>query len=195
MNPPTRSTANKREPTEEGLPQESSELFSLLYDEIHKQAKIYMRGQPRGHTLQPTALANEAYLRVRNIHPGRWRSRQHFLAMSSKVMVRVLADYARQRCSAKRNAEGNRVPLVEGLLVHFEQQHVDMLDLEAKLAELSQLGPDEERGATIVQFRAFGGLTMQEIASTLATPKRTIEREFRFARAWLHRALDLPTSS
>ena len=190
----TPTSSKRREPTDEGLPQESSELFSLLYDAIHKQAGVYMRDQPRGHTLQPTALANEAYLRLDRIHPGTWRSREHFLAMSSSVMTKVLADYARRRCSAKRRAEGERVPL-EGLLIHFEQQSVDMIDLEATLTGLAELGPHGERGATIVQLRAYGGLTMQEIASTLGTPKRTVEREFHFARAWLHRELGLPTST
>lgn len=174
--------------------QESStaggELFADLYEHLHAQARNIMRRQPAGHTLQPTALVSEAYLRLSGRRGRQWVSRKHFLASASKTMLCVLVDHARKKQRQKRRTPGSRLP-IEAALVHFEKQSVDVIDLQEKLKELERLDAKGRRAARIVELRAFGGLTMPEIAEYLGTPQRTIEREFRFARAWLHAQLAL----
>ena len=165
--------------------------FAALYDELRRQAARYMREQPPGHTLQPTALVNEVYVKLYKAGDREWRSSQHFLAAAARAMMSVLVDHARAKGRRKRKAPGERVPL-DALLVHFQDQQVDVIDLHEKLEALEAQGVDGERAAAVVRLRAFTGLTMAEIAAYLETPKRTIERDFQFARAWLHRELGLP---
>lgn len=170
--------------------QTPSALFGELYDHLHTQAGRYMRRQNSEHTLQPTALVHEAYLKLFKKNVQDWTSPQHFLAVAARTMMNVLVDHARAKGRQKRRALGARIPL-DAVLVHFQQQAVDIIDLEEKLQVLSAKGPEERRAASVVELRAFAGLTMSEIAEYLRTPKRTIERDFHFARAWLHRELGL----
>ena len=166
----------------------ASELFGELYEHLHELAGRYMRRQGAGHTLQPTALVSEAYLKLYKKSPDDWSSPQHFMAAAARTMLSVLVDHARTRGRRKRTAPGSRVPL-DAALVHFQRQAVDIIDLQEKLEEFAGLGVHEERGARIVELRAFGGFSMAEIAAYLRTPKRTIERDFQVARAWLHQQL------
>lgn len=167
-----------------------NELFELLYTDLRRQAGAYMRRQASSHTLQPTALVHEAFMRLASQCPELWDSPQQFKAVAARAMISVLVDHARARGRKKRKAPGARVPL-DTLLVHFEDQSVDVIDLQEKLEVLSSLGPEQYRARSVVELRAFGGLTMSEVAHYLDTPKRTIERDFRFARAWLHCELGL----
>jgi RNA polymerase sigma-70 factor (ECF subfamily) len=177
----------QRSATEPEIPES---LFGELYEHLHNQAGKYMRKQSPGHTLQPTALVHEVYLKLFRKQQGEWTSPQHFLAVAARTMTSVLIDHARSKGRAKRKASGSRVPL-DAVLVHFEEQAVNLIDLHEKLDALGALGEQERRAATVVELRAFAGLTMADIAEYLATPKRTIERDFQFARAWLHRELGL----
>lgn len=180
-----------RPPDDDAVP---NALFGELYKHLHDQAGKYMRKQSPGHTLQPTALVHEVYLKLFRKQENDWTSPQHFLAVAARTMTNVLIDHARSKGRAKRKAPGSRVPL-DAILVHFEDQAVDVIDLTEKLKELAQQGPDMRRAATVVELRAFAGLTMNEIAGYLGTPKRTIERDFKYAKAFLHRELGLPPES
>lgn len=166
----------------------ASAAFEAEYQRLREQARVYMRKQPPGHTLQPTALVNEIYCKL--FDAKQWTSRDHFLATAGRAMMNVLVDHARGKQRAKRKAAGERVPL-DGLLVHFQAQQVDVIDLKDKLDELAARGPGGARAADIVQLRAFSGLTMARIAKLLGTPERTISRDWQFAKAWLHRELGL----
>ena len=178
------------EPEGPGVP---PELIDELYDELRSQARRYMQRQPVGHTLQPTALVNEAVIKLYQGRRRDWTSEQHFLAVAATAMLHVLVDYARAKQRKKRKAPGERVPL-DAILVHFEDQQVDVIDLQEKLGELEAIDEHGRRGAAIVRLRAFAGFTMEQIAQHLGLSKRTVEREFLFARAWLHEALGLATA-
>ena len=161
-----------------------AELFGALYGELHRQASMYMRTQRVAHTLQPTALVHEAYLRLRSVDPTRWTSEEHFRAFASKTMFRILVDHARAKGRKKRKAPGERVPL-DAVLVHFASQSIDILDLEDGLERLHAEGGTSSRAASVLEMRTFAGLGMDQISVLLGTPKRTIERDYQWAKAWL----------
>lgn len=167
-----------------------NEYYEALYGELLRQARVYMSRQPAGHTLQPTALVSEAFVKLYRADAAAWTSSQHFLAVAARTMMNILVDHARHKGRKKRKADGERVPL-DAVLVNLEEQAVSVIDLQDKLRALASLGPAEERAARVVELRVFGGLTMGEIAMYLETPKRTVERDLRFAKAWLHRELEL----
>ncbi len=156
-------------------------LFPLVYAELHAIASREMRGERPGHTLQPTALVNEAYLRLLGgkASPS-WRDRTHFLSTAARAMRNVLVDHARARNSQKRGS-GLRVTLEEGLAGQ-EDGLVDFLILEDTLTQLAEAEP---RWAQVVELRFFGGLEMEEIAEMLGVSTITVSRDWRFARAWL----------
>jgi len=158
------------------------QLFSILHGELRRQAGRYMRRERRGHTLQPSGLVNEAYLRLAGAPDLDWHSRAHFFAIAARVMRQVLVDHARRRQAAKR----------EGCLVTLEDADapaapLELLDLETALRELVALDP---RQARVVELRFFGGLDVEETAAVLGLSARTVKREWQTARAWLqHRLL------
>ena len=157
-------------------------LFPILYDELRRQAGRYMRRERRSHTLQPSGLVNEAYLRLAASPDLDWHDRAHFFAIAARVMRQVLVDHARRRKAAKR----------EGCHVTFDDADApaappELLDLENALQELSVLDP---RQARVVELRFFGGLDVEETADVLGLSARTVKREWQTARAWLqHRLL------
>jgi len=154
-------------------------LFPLVYAELRRQARRYMRGERADHTLQPTALAHEAYLRL----AGRervWADRAHFFAVAARAMRQVLVDHARRRRAAKR--DGLQLEAPEDV----RNEPVDLLDLDAALAELAQLDPKQ---VEVVEMRFFAGLSVEETAEALGLSPRTVKREWSTARAWLKHRL------
>ena len=159
-------------------------LVPLVYDELHSLADQKMLGERPDHTLQPTALVNEAYLRLLDQFPNSWRNRGHFLAAAAQAMRHILIDHARKRASKKRGAGWKKVS-AEGVGV-FGENSVDLLDLDAALQKLAERYPKKAR---VVELRIFGGLTVNEVAELLGITTKTVERHWTFAKAWLGRAL------
>jgi RNA polymerase sigma factor (TIGR02999 family) len=165
------------------------QLLPLVYDELHRLAGRHMAGQGGAHTLQATALVNEAWMRLGLDGGASWSDRQHFLAFASRVMRSVLVDHARRRGRAKRGGDRERVPLeiaLEIARVQSAARGVDALDLASALDELEATEP---RLARVVELRFFGGLSMEETARVLEVSLSTAERCWRLARVWLREAL------
>jgi RNA polymerase sigma factor (TIGR02999 family) len=168
-----------------GDAQAMEELLPLLYDELRRLAAVYMRRQSQGHTLQPTALVNEAYLKLAGQSGLSFANRAGFFALAAKAMRQLLVDHARARNAAKRGGDAVRVTLDEGV-ASVPSRDVDFEDLDAALAELGRL---DERQARIVELRFFAGLGIEETAAALDLSAATIKREWATARAWLYRRL------
>ena len=160
-------------------------LMPIVYGELRKLARGYMRRQPADHTLQTTALVNEAYLRLIDSSRVNWQNRNHFFAISAQLMRRVLVDFARARKSQKRGGEAQKIELDETLVVPFEQK-TDLVALDEALTELAKLN---ERQSKVVELRYFGGLSEEEIAAHLEISVRTVRRDWSVARAWLFRRM------
>lgn len=168
------------------------ELLPLVYDQLRAMAGSYFRAQPADHTLQPTALVHEAYLKLVNTPEENWQSRVHFCAVAATAMRQILHDRARRRKSAKRGgAEAQRLPL-ENIEQPSGGAPVDLVALDEALTKLRELAP---RQARIVELRYFGGLTIDEAAEVLDVSHGTIENDWRVARAWLKRALNEGTTA
>lgn len=169
-------------------PAAAEQLFPLVYDELRRLAQSYMSREQRGHTLQPTALVNEAYLRLVDLSRIDWRGRTHFFAVGATVMRRVLIDHARGRKSLKRGAGWRRTTLGCELVA----AHEDGLDLDELLGlneALDKLRDLDARQARVAELRFFGGLRVAEAAEVLGLSKRTVEGDWTHARAWLRREL------
>jgi RNA polymerase sigma factor (TIGR02999 family) len=160
-------------------------LTPLVYEELRRLAEIELRHERSEHTLQPTALVHEAYLRLVDQREAGWNNRAHFFGAAATAMRRILIDHARGRRAAKRGGERSRQDLDEALVM-FEERSTDLLDLEAALSRLKTLDAEQER---IVELRFFGGLSVDETAAVLETSASTVERGWRMARAWLLREI------
>lgn len=161
------------------------ELMPIVYEELRRLAKHFMRRQNPGHTLQTTALVNEAYLRLIDSSRVNWQNRTHFFAISAQLMRRILIDSARARNSRKRGGEVQKVELKEAHAAASEQK-TDLIALDEALKTLADLNL---RQSQIVELRYFGGLNEEEIAETLKISTRTVRRDWSVARAWLYREL------
>ena len=161
-------------------------LIPLVYDELRRRADAFVRRERSGHTLQPTALVHEVYLRLVDQDRAEWRNRGQFLAIASEMMRRILVDRARARKMAKRSGRWNRVTLAEEVARGAPPYDVDVLDLNAALDELSALDP---RKARVAELRFFGGLSLEETGNVLGTSLATTMRDWQAARAWLFRRL------
>ena len=161
------------------------QLMPIIYDELHRLAKRYMSRERRNHTLQTTALVNEAYLRLMGQGQAEWQNRAHFFGVAAQVMRHVLVDHARSRQYAKRGGEANRVTLDDNLAISHEDQ-IEVLALDEALNRLAAL---DERKSRIVELRYFGGLSVEETAEVLGFSVITIKREWLKAKAWLYREL------
>jgi RNA polymerase sigma factor (TIGR02999 family) len=180
-----------------GDPQPSDELVRLVYAELRRQAQLVMRREDEGHTLQPTALVHEAWLRLGDQRDARWESRSQFFAIAAQMMRRVLVDHARARHALKRGSAGIQVSLAEGDFAagnagapSAQGAPIDPLDviaLDDALARLAVLDPQKAR---LVELRYFGGLSIPETAAALGVSTATIGREWAVARMWLRRELD-----
>jgi RNA polymerase sigma-70 factor (ECF subfamily) len=160
------------------------ELIPLVYDELRRMAGRYMRRETQGHTLQTSALVNEAYLKLVDQKSVKWQNRAHFFGVASQLMRRILVDHARSRSRAKRGGKTRMISLAGQAVLSKESSEVIALD-EA----LKQLAEMDPRKGRIVEMKFFGGLTTEEAAEVLNITSRTVEREWRKARAWLNRAL------
>jgi len=162
-----------------------NQLIPVVYEELRRLAKRHMAGQRRGHTLQTADLVNEAYLKLVNVQETGWKDRIHFFAVASRAMRSVLVDYARRRGYAKRGGNPVRVSLSEADQ-RSEEKSAEVIAVDEALSGLAALDPRKSR---IVELRYFGGLSVEETAGLLGLSARTIKREWRWARAWLHREL------
>jgi RNA polymerase sigma-70 factor, ECF subfamily len=168
-----------------GDEQALEKLTPLLYKELHRMAHRYMRKERPGHTLQTTALINEAYLRLVGWKQVRWQNRAQFFGVSAQLMRKILVDFARSRKSAKRGA-GARVVSLEDPSASSGDPGRDILALDEALERLAALDP---RKSQIVELRFFGGLSLDETAEVLNVSSRTIRREWDLAKTWLGRAM------
>ena len=160
-------------------------LMPFVYDELRRVAANYLRGERSNHTLQPTALVNEAYLKLIDISNISWQDRVHFFAVASNVMRQILVDHARARASDKRGGAAQTISLNEAVSFSKESE-IDLLSLNDALDKLAKL---DAKQAQIVEMRFFGGLSVEETALVLGFSTRTINREWSFAKAWLHKTL------
>ena len=163
----------------------SEQLLSLLYGDLKRRARRQLRGERRGHTLQPTALVHEAYLRLIRQTEVSWQNRAQFLGLAAVMMRRVLVDHARNRQAEKRGGAAVRVPL-EAEVASAPAPEADFGDLEKALEELAQQDP---RQARLLELRVFGGLSYEDAAEVLGVSPATARRDWRIARAWLFRRL------
>jgi len=161
------------------------EIVPAVYDELHRLARGYLRRERPDHTLDPGALVNEAYLRIIKQEAASWENRAQFFGMAAKIMRNVLVDYARERHAAKRGGQMFRVSFSKAEKIS-SQPDIDLLGLDKAL---DQLGEVNSLHARIVELRFFGNLTVKETAEVLGVSETTVERGWRFARAWLRRAL------
>lgn len=157
-------------------------LVELVYADLKKKAAAYLRRERSGHTLQPTALVHETYLRLIDQKRVAWQNRAHFLGVASQLMRRILVDHARSRQARKRGGAGTRVTFDEDL-APAASGGLDILAFDAALAELAALDSQQAR---IVELRAFGGLGVEETARLLGISGATVKRHWAFAQAWLY---------
>ena len=170
---------------EQGDPHAAEQRLPLVYDELRRLAHRYMTKETAGHTLQTTALVNEAYLRLVDSRQQHWRNRAHFFAVSAQVMRQILVDFARSRRSRKRGGKTPQVTLHEAQFLTDEKD----IDLIALNDALDALAAFDKRKSRVVELRFFGGLGMEEIAEVLKVARSTVLLDLRFAKAWLGREM------
>ncbi len=161
------------------------QLMPLVYEELRRLAHRYLGRERAGHTLQTTALVNEAYLKLINEREMRWQNRAHFFAVSAQLMRMILVDYARNRNYAKRGGGAQRVSFDEALVVSDERA-AELIALDDALTSLAAF---DERKSRVAELRFFGGLSVEETAEVLKVSPVTVMREWRLTKAWLHREL------
>jgi len=162
-----------------------NEMLPLVYDELRRLAALYLLRERRDHTLQPTALVHEAYLRLIDQRQVNWKNRAQFVGLAAVMMRRILVNHARDRAAEKRGGDMQKVPLSD-VDEPRTPQDVDVIVLNDALDQLGAIDPRKSR---IVELKFFGGLTTNEIAEVLQLSPATIEREWSFARAWLYDAI------
>lgn len=171
-----------------GRPEDTDRLMSAIYDDLKRLAANQLKQERPEHTLHPTALVHEAYLRLVNQRTAEWNDRLHFFSIAARIIRRILIDHARERQALKRGG-GRRAISIEPDEVASPERNLDLVALDEALEELATLS---ERQAQIVELRFFGGLTIPEIAEALSIGSRSVDREWQAARAWLfHRLSEL----
>ena len=158
----------------------------LVYSELRRLASNYLRRERGEHTLQPTALVNEAYLKLVDQRNAKWQNRAHFFGISAQLMRRILVDHARQHQAVKRGGSRSKECRSRALKSSHKEPEVDLLALNEALDELARMDPQQSR---IVELKFFGGLSIEEIAEVLGIGHATVERDWKMARAWLRRQL------
>ena len=169
----------------EGNQSALDELYPLVYDELHRLARRYMSRERKDHTLQTTALINEAYVRMVDQKNVNWANRSHFFAISAQIMRRILIDHARRHAYAKRGGGAQQVSLEEVAAIVPEQGR-ELVRLDEALKTLAERDP---RRSQVVELRYFGGLNNEEIAGVLHVSENTVTRDWNMARAWLYQQL------
>jgi RNA polymerase sigma factor (TIGR02999 family) len=168
----------------DGDPHALARLLPIVYDELRRLARHYLKRERAGHSLPSAALVNEAYVRLVDYRHMRWNDRAHFVAVAAQAMRRVLVDHARRR-NVKRGAHAEHVPLDEGAVIGWDRS-VDLVALDEALHALTAMAP---RKAKVVELRFFGGLSVEETATVLDVSPVTVMREWKTAKAWLYREL------
>jgi RNA polymerase sigma factor (TIGR02999 family) len=161
-------------------------LLPMVYSELHRMAAGYLRRERVDHTLQPTALINEAYLRLVGSSNISWESRAHFFGIAARVMRRILVDHARQHQADKRGADFQKVPIDAANEPGSKPEAVDLVALDAALSRLAELDPEQSK---LVELRYFAGLTIEEAAETMSLSVATARRRWTSAKAWLRREI------
>lgn len=169
----------------QGDPLATAELFPLVYEELRQLSAQFLAGEAASHTLQPTALANEAYLRLIGPDGTTWANHRHFFGAAAQAIRRILIEHARSKRRIKRGGGARRINL-DDLDIPVNDNRFDLLALDDAMNRLSEYSPEK---AKLVELKFFGGLSVEEIAQALEVSESTVAREWRFARAWLHRAL------
>jgi len=169
----------------EGNQSALDELYPLVYKELHRLARRYMSRERKGHTLQTTALINEAYVRLVDQRNVRWANRSHFFAISAQIMRRILIDHARRHAYAKRGGGAQQVSLEEAAAVTPDLSS-ELVRLDEALKSLAEM---DARRSQVVELRYFGGLNNEEIAEILKVSENTVTRDWNMARAWLYQQL------
>ena len=162
-------------------------LMPLVYSELRRLAKNYLRRERQNHTLQPTALVNEAYLKLIDQRKPRWQNRAQFYGVAAQMMRRILVDHARQNKAAKRGGSEQQRLSITSAGQLGEEPDTDLLALHEALKELKTFDPQQER---IVELKFFGGLSIEETAEVMGIGHATVERDWKMARAWLRRKLE-----
>ena len=161
------------------------QLIPVVYDELRRQASRYLRRERPGHTLQTTALVNEAYLRLVDQKNVRWQNRAHFFGIAAQLMRRILVDHARTKHRAKRGGAALRVSINDAMVM-TKDRDIDLVALDEALNHLAKLDPQQSK---VVELRFFSGLNVEETAEVLGISPATVKRDWSVAKAWLHREI------
>lgn len=183
--PPTDQVTLLLQQASRGSRDAVDQLLPLVYDELRRIAADYLHRERADHTLQPTAIVHEAYLRLVNQQSAGWNDRTQFFAVAAKIMRRILVDHARARRAAKRGGGRRRTEFDDAFAV-FEERAIDLVALDEVLNRLAEV---DERKSRVVELRFFGGLSVEETSRVLNIPLRTVERDWTFAKAWLRSKL------
>ena len=163
------------------------QMLPLVYDELHRQAHRYLRRERANHTLQTTALINEAYLKLVDQRAVQWQNRAHFFGIAAQAMRRILVDYAKTKNREKRGGAAVDLPLEEALLVAATGQSIDLLALDEALTRLALI---DEQQTRVVELKYFSGLSIEETAEALGISPATVKRDWQMAKAWLRHELN-----
>ena len=183
-----RQTENSTDITEilqawsDGRREAMDAIVPLVYDELRRQARRFLRRERAGHTLQTTALIHEAYLRLIDQRDVNWQNRAHFFGIAAQAMRRILVDYARERHREKRGGAAENLPLDEARLVVSEERSIDLVALDEALTRLAKFDGQQAR---VVELRYFSGLSIEETAEVLKISTATVKRDWNMAKAWL----------
>ncbi len=170
----------------EGNREALDNLMPFVYDELHRQASRYLRKERHDHTLQTTALINEAYMKLIDQSEVQWQNRAHFFAIAAQTMRRILVDYARTRKREKRGGDDVKLQLDEAIQTPAKEKSVDLVALDEALNRLAEF---DERQARVVELRYFSGMTEEETAVVLSISPATVRRDWNMAKAWLFHQL------
>ena len=184
--PPTQEITQLLAAWSDGDREALDRLLPLVESELHQLARRYMSRERPDHTLQATALVNEAYLRLIDQTRVRWQNRAHFFAIAAQMMRRVLVNYAKARHRGKRGGDARKIALDEAAEL-TDERAAELVALDEALGELAKV---DERKARVVELRYFGGLSVEEAAEVLKVSPETVKRDWQRARAWLHRELE-----
>lgn len=167
----------------EGKSEIVDDILPLIYDELRRLAGNYLRRERSEHTLQPTALVHEAYLKLIDQRQVKWQNRAHFFGIAANIMRRILVDYARQHKAGKRGGNEENLSLDDEIIVASTEKSAELLALDEALENLAKVDPQKSR---IVELRYFGGLSVEETAEVLGVSEITVKRHWRMAKAWLY---------
>lgn len=184
--PPTEAITELLHAWSDGEREGLDALVPFVYDELRRQARRYLRRERIGHTLQTTALVNEAYLRLVDQRNVRWQNRAHFFGIAAQMMRRILVDYAKNKNRIKRGGAAENLPLDEALTIAAGERDLDLLALDEALNRLAEM---DELQARIVELRYFSGLSIEETAEVVGLSTTTVKVNWNMAKAWLHHEL------